>query len=174
MVALTAAVVLVGVLVLLDLVLTLGLIRRLRSHADVLAELRSPAATPPLPRIGAAVGSVTGTTSDGEEVSRDTFPEGAVVGFFSTWCAACKEQLPAFLRYAGPLGRERVLSVVQGDDGLPDLVETLSSVGRVVVEPDGGPIASAFDVQTYPTLARVDADWKVTASALSVDELVHH
>ena len=176
MAILTAAVVLVGVLVLFDLLLTLGLIKRVRTHAETLdkvvnaapAQVLEPGQLP----VGTAVSEFTATTSDGLEVSRESFADGAVVGFFSTWCDTCAEQLPGFLTYAEPLGRERVLAVVHGDEEkLVELVAKLSKVAQVVVEAEHGPIAKAAGVRGMPTMAVVDKDWRVTASGYSTETL---
>jgi hypothetical protein len=174
---LTAAVVLVGILVLLDLLLTLGLIKRVRTHAGLLGRLADQlAGQPPNPgvlAVGTPVGDFAGVTTEGAELSRGTFPDGAVIGFFSSWCDACAEHLPGFLSYAEPLGRDRVLAVVQGDlEGLAELVGKLSKVAQVVTEPDQGPIARAVGVRALPTMAVVDADWRVTSSGFSADMLV--
>ncbi|MGC4937314.1 TlpA family protein disulfide reductase [Kribbella sp. DT2] len=176
MAILAAAVVLVGVLVLLDLLLTLGLIKRVRTHAELLDKLVNAApgqAMEPgqLP-VGSLLGEFTATSSEGLEISRESFDDGVVLGFFSTWCDTCAEQLPGFLAYAEPLGRERVLAVVHGDDAqLVDLVATLSKVAQVVVEPENGPIARATGVRAFPTMAVVDKAWRVTSSGYSTETL---
>ncbi|NEA35961.1 redoxin domain-containing protein [Streptomyces sp. SID13031] len=176
MAILTAAVVLVGVLVLFDLLLTLGLVKRVRTHAEVLDKLVNarpgpqlePGRLPP----GTVVGEFAATTSDGLEVSRASFTDGAVLGFFSTWCETCAEQLPGFLAFAEPLGRERVLAVVHGgEDQLPGLIAKLSKVAQVVVEPDNGPIAKAVGVDAMPTMAVIDKHWRVTSSGYQADSL---
>lgn len=176
MAILTAAVVLVGVLVLFDLLLTLGLVKRVRAHAELLDKLVNarpdtqlePGRLPP----GSVVGEFAATTSDGLEVSRASFTDGAVLGFFSTWCDTCAEQLPGFLAYAEPYGRERVLAVVHGGEAeLPGLIAKLSKVAQVVVEPDHGPIAKAVGVDAMPTMAVIDKDWRVTSSGYKADSL---
>jgi hypothetical protein len=175
---LTAAVVLVGVLVLLDLLLTLGLIKRVRTHAELLDKLlnAAPASAPALEPgqlpAGAVVREFAATTSEGREIRRDSFDDGAVLAFFSTWCDTCAEQLPGFLTYAAPLGRDRVLAVVHGDDEqLVDLVASLSKVAQVVVETENGPIARAAGVRAFPTMAVIDKDWRVTASGYEAKSL---
>lgn len=180
MAILTAAVVLVGVLVLFDLLLTLGLVKRVRSHAEVLDKLVNarpshaesgglePGQLPP----GTVVGEFAATTSDGLEISRASFTDGALIGFFSTWCETCAEQLPGFLAYAEPLGRERVLAVVHGgEELLPGLIAKLSKVAQVVVEPDNGPIAKAVGADATPTMAVIDKQWRVTSSSYRADAL---
>lgn len=176
MAILTAAVVLVGVLVLFDLLLTLGLVKRVRAHAEVLDKLvnAKPAAQLEPGRLppGTVVSEFAATTSDGLGVSRASFTDGAVLGFFSTWCETCAEQLPGFLAYAEPFGRERVLAVVQGgEDQLPALIAKLSKVAQVVIEPDNGPIAKAVGVDAMPTMAVIDKEWRVTSSGYRADSL---
>lgn len=176
MAILTAAVVLVGVLVLFDLLLTLGLVKRVRAHAELLDKLVNarpgvqpePGQLPP----GTVVGDFTATTSDGLEIGRASLTDGAVLGFFSTWCDTCAEQLPGFLAYAEPYGRERVLAVVHGGEAeLPGLIAKLSKVAQVVVEPDNGPIAKAVGVEATPTMAVIDKEWRVTSSGYKADSL---
>jgi len=183
MAILTAAVVLVGVLVVLDLVLTLGLIRRLRTHADLIgkaldgptvADPRSAQADEPaqIP-VGKVIEDFSARSTDGRDLSRDTFTDGAVVGFFSPSCEACWERLPGFLTYAGSAGRDRVLAVVQGaEQQAADLVARLQVVAQVVVEPYNGTVASAFDVQALPSMCVVDADWRVSSSGYGVEALL--
>ncbi|MFI6599468.1 hypothetical protein ACIBHX_24715, partial [Nonomuraea sp. NPDC050536] len=71
---LIAVVVLVGVLCLLDLVLTLGVVRRLREHTklvDALYEMVATMGAPAGPAVGEVVGEFDVTTVDGSRVSRE-------------------------------------------------------------------------------------------------------
>lgn len=98
----------VGVLCLVGLLLTLGVIRRLREHTATIARI-------PQLQAGLAVSGVSTladgeapqgfrvTTSDGGEV---TGPAGLrVVAFFSTTCPMCRERVPAFVDYLCPRRR---------------------------------------------------------------------
>lgn len=169
---LTAAVVLVGVLCLLDLALTIGVIRRLREYAAQLeasaVSLRDPIAAP-----GTTVDDFAAVTTDGEPVTRELLTGRTVVGFFSPTCAPCVETVPAFAAYAGDVGRDHVLAVVIGEPGAAGHhVERLAPAARVVVEPFDGPIARAFRVTGYPALAIIDADHRIVVSGVTMDHLV--
>jgi len=165
-----AAVVVVGVLAMLDLTLTFGVIRRLREHTELLSA-KNPA---PALRVGETVGAFHTSTVDGGTVSRELITDETVVAFFSPTCQPCKEKMPAFVRYAQALdgGRERVLAVVVGDaDQAGDFVAGLSPAAQVVVESHDGAVSSAFQVKAYPTMlvAAPGADGRVLVRADHVD-----
>lgn len=174
---LAAAVVLVGVLCTLDLLLTVGVVRRLRAHTEQLSKLSSGASGPmpdTLLPVGASPAEFAATTSDGEVVSQDSLVGGTLVGFFMPDCPPCKEQLPEFVRYAAELaqGRAQALAVVVSEEGqAAKYVERLEAVARVVVEPHDGPVADAFSVRGFPAMCLLDADGVVTARAGRVEHL---
>ncbi|MGJ6963784.1 peroxiredoxin family protein [Streptosporangium sp. G11] len=158
---LAAAVVLLGVLCLLNLLLTIGILRRMRAQA-VLAN--------PLSALGpgSSIGEFGAVTTHGEPVSHDTLT--GVVGFFSADCEACHELLPRFVEHARKLGRENVLAVFGGDDEAA--VRALTPVARVVVaDRDGGPVARAFQNTWTPALYLVGDDHRVVATGARMEEL---
>ncbi|MEV3926773.1 TlpA family protein disulfide reductase [Actinomadura coerulea] len=162
---LVAAVVLLGVLCLLNLLLTVGILRRMRADA-----LRSAGRGDSLFALepGAPVGEFTAVTVDGDPVTRRDVT--GVVGFFSADCAACHDLLPSFVGRARELGRERVLAVVGGDD--PATVAALAPVARVVLaDLDGGPMARAFQNEWTPALYVVDEDGRIAATDTRIDRL---
>jgi len=172
---LTVAVPLVGALCVLNLVLTVGVIRRLREHTELIQGL--PRMQPPeqimLPA-GETVGPFTAVTEDGAEVSRDGLADETLVAVFSPTCSACAEQLPLFLDRARsfPGGRANVLAVVVGDrEEAAAQAARLAPVARVAVEEHGGPVARAFDVRGFPAFARLDADGRVLASGYRTSDL---
>ncbi|MFI7125156.1 TlpA disulfide reductase family protein [Nonomuraea sp. NPDC050153] len=159
---LVAAVVVVGLLCLVDLVLTLAVIRRLRVHTLRLAEL-APARAP-LVRPGTTLGDFSATAVDGETVSRAFFSGPSVVAVFSTECASCHERLPEFTSYLADTRPERVLAVVTGD---PDEARRFTgelTAATVVVEPMGGPVSRALQVSQFPSFYLVDGDAVVVAA----------
>jgi thiol-disulfide isomerase/thioredoxin len=160
---LTVAVVLVAALCLLDLVLTFGVIRRLRATgAAVTLDEDGNELTP---RAGDPVAGFTGTTTEGEPVSRDSVI-GAVVAFLSPNCKPCKASLPDLLRVAEA---EPVVAVVVGDPAdMADMVEKLSPVARVVTEEPFGPVSTAFAVRSFPTFGKVGPDGTLAAAGLHV------
>jgi hypothetical protein len=176
MALLTAAVIVVGVICLLDLALTVGVIRRLREHASLLATplaggaLRDPIAAP-----GVIVGEFAAMTTDGTPVTRASLTGRTVVGFFSPSCAPCAQTVPKFTAYADDVcgGRDQVLAVVIGEPAAAARqVEALAPSARVVIEPLDGPVAQAFRVTGYPALAVVDEDHRIVASGTSMDHLL--
>ncbi|WP_175411071.1 hypothetical protein [Streptomyces sp. TRM64462] len=170
---LTAVVVLIGLIGALNLVLMLGVIKRLREHAELIGRGAGRGAAPTLD-VGEPVGAFTVTTVDGDTVDTDHLAVGALIGFFSPRCRPCREKLPDFVRHAGtvPGGRRRVLAVVVGDEeeAAAD-VAALEGVARVVREPEDGPLGTAFRTRAYPTVLRVAAgsDGRVRVTDNHVD-----
>jgi thiol-disulfide isomerase/thioredoxin len=164
MAILIVAVVLVGLLCLLDLLLTFGVIRRLREHTEQLSRLVGE-----LPVLGLATGESPGefsaVTTTGELVT-DT-AKVQMVSFFSSSCSACPERVPSFISYLinNRIGRDSVLAVVEGghDEPVPYL-DQLAEVALVCVEPSDGEIAKAFEVNGYPLFFLLDADGAVAIS----------
>jgi hypothetical protein len=173
---LVAAVVLVGLLCLLDLLLTVGVIQRLRQHTELLNKLQAgPAMAMPdvmLPA-GSEVGEFAATTTDGTPVSRELLAGRTFVGFFTPGCQPCKEKLPTFLEAAPAFsgGREQVLAVVvAGPEEGAETTAQLNPVARVVLEPPDGPVAKAFGTTGFPAFGLVDGR-QVIASGFELDEL---
>ena len=162
------ALVAVALLGLLNLVFTLGVIRRLREHSQHLQRLLSapvpdPAAQPLAP----------GTTVPGLRELIDVDGDQVLVGFFSPGCRPCEALIPEFTGRAGPFGRDRVLAVlvITTDDDAETYRRMLEPVARVVVEQHGGPIGTALQVIGYPTvylLTVAGPDAQVTASGMDL------
>ncbi|MBD2891595.1 hypothetical protein amrb99_05010 [Actinomadura sp. RB99] len=160
---LVAAVVLLGVACLLNMLLTMGILRRLRADAGRPAAADLPFELGP----GASIGEFAAVTTDGEPVDHDVL--GGVVAFLSADCPACHDLLPELVERARRLDRDDVLVVVGGDD--PETVRTLNPVARVVAaEADGGPVARAFRNTWTPALYLV-GDRRVLATAGRVGDL---
>lgn len=169
------AVIGIGGLCSLDLVLTLGVIRRLRVHASELAELRHPEHEMPVLPAGGSVGALEATTLGGASLSAALFDRETLVGFFSPGCDGCARALPRFVRSAAAFagGAEQVLAVVAaaiGDD-VDEYVDRLRPIARVAVEEPMGPIATAFTVRTFPAFALVGTGGTVAASGSTLDEI---
>lgn len=168
---LITAVVLVGLLCVLDLILTFGVIRRLRAHT---AQLSTMAQIPPALVLGAGatVGSFEATTVDGSTVASADLSDRTLVGFFSPDCSLCKTELPRFVELAAahPGGADQVLAVVVGDGATDPYVLDLAPVARVVVAPPGHAIESAFQLRGYPTFALIGEE-QVVRVAGSLDSV---
>jgi peroxiredoxin len=145
---LLVAVVLLTALTLFNLVLVLGLVRRLRGYEIRLSGLAEPAPVSTV-RLGEPVGDFTASTVDGRTVDRTSLRGRTLVGFFSPDCPACHERLGDF-RDAADRHNGDVLSVVvrDGGDSAPVLA-ALAGTSVVVEEPEG-PVAHAFGVHGFP------------------------
>jgi thiol-disulfide isomerase/thioredoxin len=177
MTLLAVAVALVGALCLIDLVLTLGVVRRLRDHSTRLSALSGfePDADT-LRAPGVAVDPFTTEDVHGTPVSLTDLTQPTLVGFFSPNCPACEEKLPSFLDYARafPGGRDRTLAVVAGESGGVRYRGALGDVATVVVEPEVvGPVQKAFGTRSYPSFLVV-VDGVVTQSTHDVADLPEH
>lgn len=173
---LVAAVVLIGTVALVNLLLTMGVVRRLREHS---ARLQAGAGAPSIEMpdsvaVGERIGDFASTTVDSRRVGRDTFAGRTLIGFLKPGCQPCDEQLPEFQRLAAdmPGGRDSVLAVVVGSEAeAGPLVAQLAPVGRVVVESPAGPVNQAFKVFGYPTYFVVDETGTVRGGASRVDQV---
>ncbi|GAA0927801.1 TlpA family protein disulfide reductase [Virgisporangium aurantiacum] len=171
---LIAAVVFTTVLGLLNLLLTLAVLRRLREQAT------QPAAGNPdseLLPVGAPLPAFTGHTAGGGVVDGATAkPE--VLAFLSTTCGACLEQVSALIRYVTDRGiaRDAALVVVVGPADDPvgtELTADIDPVATVLREPLDGPVCRAFNQRLFPTFYLV-ADGVVRARSIDVDGLRTH
>src|SRR5215469_4303947 len=140
---LSAAVVLLGVLGLLNLTLTLAAIRRLRQYGEQLsqqARFRPPPRIPPgtnAPEFSAA------TLAGGTRSLADLAGARSMIAFLSPQCAPCRTELADFTEFARsiPGGPAQVLAVLTGDeDEVAEFTEALNGVATVTVEPRQGPV----------------------------------
>src|ERR1700735_377462 len=159
-----AAVALAGVLCVLDLLLTFGVIRRLREHTDLLSALASKVPVLGL-EVGKSPGAFSAVTTSGEVVT--DADQLRIVACLSSSCSACPERVPPFVEYLRNyrLGRDSVLAVIQGghDEPVPFL-DRLAEVALVCVEPADGMVSRAFEVNGYPLFFLLDADGAVTVN----------
>jgi hypothetical protein len=170
---LVAAVAVVSVLTLLNLLLTYGVIRRLRDHEERLSRAGTPSMVD-LP-IGAPVPPFRADTTDGGTVTSESLAAGAAyAAFFSPTCPPCREQMPLFVDAVADARRDRILIVVSRDGADPtalaDFVAAIGPAGHVVVEDTTGPVAGAFGVSGQPTLLRFNGG-ELAARAHTVEEL---
>jgi hypothetical protein len=161
-----AAVAVVGVLCVLDLLLTFGVIRRLKEHTAMLTE-RSASLAPPV--IGLAEGekpaAFSAATTDGQPVD-DSTPL-RLVAFLSTACSICPERVPPLLKYLADhrIDRTAALAVIVGhDDKQVSYMDSLAASAQICLEPDEGELSRAFRVAGYPAFCLLGADGTVLAS----------
>lgn len=171
-----AAVVFVGALSCLNLLLVLGVVKRLREHSALLAGGAGGSHAGDLDLIpaGERVGAFRATALDGVPVTRDGTDGERLVGFIKPGCAPCEEHMPAFIDLARgvPGGREQVLAVVVGtsEEAAP-LIAQLSPVAQVVIELPDGPLGTAFQVHGYPSYYLLDGSGTVLGAAYRPGQL---
>ncbi|WP_203918700.1 TlpA disulfide reductase family protein [Rugosimonospora africana] len=162
----------------MNLVLSVGVIKRLREHTALLSATGVP--SQPALTIGDAVDAFATTTVNGESVSYEDVTAETLVGFFTPGCGPCEKRLPEFVAYARTLpgGRDRVLATVVASDPAEaaGYVAELGQVARVVLEDSTGVATRAFRVSAYPTVLMVapDPDGRVlvTADRIRLDRAV--
>ncbi|MFG1711058.1 TlpA family protein disulfide reductase [Nonomuraea sp. M3C6] len=172
---LIGAVIIVGLLCLLDLLLTVGIMRRLRAHSRQLSK-RSEVGRPDhsMISVGSEVGAFNAQAIDDILVSDTTMGDDALIAFLTPTCAPCVESVPKFVELAKEwyAGHRNVLSVVVGArEDATEMVSALGSVGSVTVEDHTGPLTSAFSVKLFPSFCRVkrDGDRLVVAEHIDID-----
>jgi hypothetical protein len=171
MAVLTAAVIVVGLLCVLDLLLTFGVIRRLRKHTELLNSHSGDAATLSLAP-GDLPPSFTATDADGTTLSG---PAGLrVVAFFSASCSVCPLRAPDFVAYVrdNQLPRDAALAVLLADeDASVPYADQLAEVATLTRQAADGELATAFGVLGYPAFCVLDADGAVQATSFNPAEL---
>jgi len=173
---LAAAVIVVGIVGLLNLVLTFGVIRRLREHTVRFTAIEAGHghSDPIMLGAGNTVQPFQAVTEDGVTFTRDGLAGRTLVSFFSPDCTPCQERMPQFIRYAAehPGGRDRVVAVVASDrDAAGEYAAALTPVARVVIEADQGPLCTAFGVQGFPAISLIDESGTVIASGSLLDDI---
>lgn len=158
-------------LTLLNLLLMLGVIRRLREQTELLDGLLAGQVEMMLP-VGSRPDPFTATTVDDVRVTEADLSGGGLVAFFSPSCPDCVEWIPRFAEAAEhlPGGRRQALAVVVVDAAPADasgLVTQLRGCANVVVEAQEGDLAKSFQVRGFPSICRLDEDGVVAANVPS-------
>jgi hypothetical protein len=166
---LTAAVIVLTVLVLVDLLLSAAIIRRLRDTEAQLADAM-PSTQPglktgtPMPDFSSADGSFTRADVAGVPV---------LIGFFSTGCRYCPAQAEQLAHRSSEIaGRGiRVVNVltVLDEDGPDDLTPVLEKSGTVVTEHGPGGLMAAFSVSGTPTFMLFDGHGTLLGNGHTLD-----
>ncbi|WP_444960761.1 TlpA family protein disulfide reductase [Nocardiopsis sp. M1B1] len=164
-----AAVALVGALGLVNLLLSIGVIRRLRQHTELL-ENRPRSADDDVPAsavpVGTSVGAFRATSTRGAEVVFDASAERLLVAFVSPDCSPCRKRLPLLLDHLAQNPDVRALAVVIEEGGAEaDMVAQLEPTVSVVVQPWEGELPRLFDIQGTPSFITVE-NGVVTATSV--------
>lgn len=166
---------------LLDLVLTLGVIRRLRQHTELISTMSGQVAYLSSGRRphailaeGETAGPFEAVATTGEPVSRDGLPDWTLVGAFTPHCSACEEKLPAFVDHAKtyPGGRDQVIAVVVGSESEAETYrKQLEPVARVIIEPPmTGAVGMALALTSFPAFGVLDQSATVVSSGVDLNQ----
>ncbi|MFZ4296706.1 TlpA family protein disulfide reductase [Streptomyces cinereoruber] len=160
MTVLGSAVALLGALLVVNLIVTYGIIRKLATLGP-----SRPAGPIDAGSVGATAGPFTVRATDDGVLAREDLPDGTLVGFFSPGCEPCTELLPRFSSAVRRLRlpRARVLAVVAPGPGEQrTYTEELDGLARVVTGDQAEAVVAAFGVTGYPVVCRVASDGTVT------------
>lgn len=173
-----AVAILVGLLTVLNLALTIGVVRRLREHTELLANRPRQVTVKVMAGPGERSKPFDAVTVDGDLISDADLTGGrTLVGILANGCTSCEERRPEFVELASrfPGGRDRVLAVLVSGSEDADL-----SVERAMIEPvarlalqerPGMGITEALGVTGYPAFALFDADGTVLSSGTALEDL---
>ncbi|WP_051864581.1 TlpA family protein disulfide reductase [Streptosporangium roseum] len=145
---LIAATTLLGILCVFNLLLLLGVVRRVRQQSISPQPAQGPG-------VGDEIAQFSAQTTRNEEVTADTIQDGTVVAFFMPNCGPCHEIMPRFIEYAEAPGTATLAVMLSADSDSADDLRRLESVTDVVVESFLGTVATAFKVKSTPTFVTV-------------------
>lgn len=154
---LAAAVAVVGVLCLFDLLLTVAVIRKLREHSARLSRVALPDTLLPA---GTEVAEASIADGHGEVVDGAWLHTGTkLVVFMSATCSACIDQLADAVAHASgfPGGPDSILIAIAGKDGhSAEIISAFNGIARVVQGSQADSVVSAFRVSAYPSYFVLD------------------
>lgn len=169
---LVAAVCVLGVVTLLDLFLSLAIIKRLRRpaghHGPQYVVETLPAGTP-MPRL--ELDTVDGTTVDFAESGPN---RRTLIAFLAAHCGPCHEQLPRLREIVADLnahGDRAIVVVLTFSGRAPDFSTAFDGLAPVVLQGDEERVSRPFEVSGYPTYVMFESGVRTHAAA-TVDDLV--
>lgn len=166
----TAAVIVLTVLVLVNLLVSAAIIRRLRETEAALAEAL-PSTQPGL-RTGTPMPEFA--SMDGTFSKADVAGTPALFGFFSTGCRYCPAQAEQLAHRAAEIAELgiRVVNIVSviNDDVPDDITTLLEKSGPVVTEHGPGGLMATFSVSGTPTFLLFDRVGTLLGKGHSVEE----
>lgn len=172
MAALLSAVVIVGLVTALNLVLTAGVIRRLKDHEQRLSEIGTGEGEPPAaqPPVGAPVPDFTVSTTTGRQITGAELGGDGYIGFFAVGCSPCEQQLPEFVRLLHSVDGTPALIVIEAPTTEAAASYLAVADGMPVVVDTGDGLVGQFGVNRFPSMAHL-RDGAVAANAHTVAHL---
>ena len=94
----------------------------------------------------------------------------AVVTFWATWCAPCREELPNLEKLQRYLGKEQIAVLASNFKDTPETIRRLRSNAKkagwnisMLLDPNGR-IAQLYDVKAIPRMYLIGKDGKIRAT----------
>lgn len=156
----------IGVLLLVNLLLTLLVIRRVHQMPRAEGPSRPRWLAP-----GTAVPDFETVTTGGQRVAlSDLRGQQILIGLFSATCAPCQEQAPVFARHAlDAVAPGQALAVVVGPaEGDGEFLALLGDGVLVAREGRAGPVSAAFSARAMPAMYLLSPEGQVIASGPTV------
>jgi hypothetical protein len=169
MAVLGAAVVVLAVLVVFNLLITFAVLRRLRSHESLLAR-GTGGGDRGTELLGRRLPEFAALSTSGATVTNvsDTV---RLVGFFSATCAPCRDQAAAFAAHDDP---NRLAIVLMEDAPEVDqdaILAALAGSPTIVAEPTSVELVTAMEVRSFPQILQIDPAGVVVDARRSVRAL---
>jgi cytochrome oxidase Cu insertion factor (SCO1/SenC/PrrC family) len=157
---------------LMNLLLIVALVRRIRSQDDQLAARSRPRPLPAM-TVGRMAPDFTVTTVSGKTRSlSDLQGDRGVIAFLTPDSETCRARVPDLIEYARahPTGRTHVVTVICGTGKqAARLAGELQEYMSVVVEPRAGPMQQAYSVSGHPLFYVIRADGQIAARGAYVE-----
>jgi hypothetical protein len=166
-----AGLAIVGALTVINLVVSYGVIRRLREHEQRFAERTGGQPDNLLTEAGGKVGDFAVPDLDGNPITLATFEGPTLAGFFSATCEPCAEVVPLFVATAAgwPGGARNVLAVVIDGGSEPGgYLDPLRAVATVVGSDHAEPVSQAFGLRGVPGICVIEPGGTVRAEGKRV------
>lgn len=171
---LVVTVALLGVLVVANMLLTWGMLRRLRALQEQVAAVTAPPSGNGL-HAGDEAPDFSALTPAGDIVTRDEVVRGeTVLVFMSPHCEACETHLPTVRQLGREAAGPAAVAVIDGTrEESGHLLDGLQGDVPVVFAPRGASdLFDRYQVFTFPSSYVIGADGRIAGSHLDLDELL--
>jgi hypothetical protein len=167
---LSGAVIVLTAMVMLNLAVTVAVIRRLRELAGQPGESVNHAGPEP----GSRLPDFAAEALDGTPVrSADLVGKRTVLAFFSTSCSACRAKAPDYAARAASLedSGDVVITILQTapGDNPAAMIAALERAGTLIVQPFPAPLMRTFMVRATPFFYLTDQAGRVASKGISMD-----
>ena len=166
----------VGGLCLLNMLLTFGVLRRLREHSAQLAEIPDfsmddgPGYSAKF--IGRPLSGFSARAIDGTLVSSESLTGNAgMIAVLRIGCGPCHEQLPGFVAWASNTDATATALVTGAESDAREMTDRLAKVSVVVAGREADELAEALGINVFPTFLEIDSTGVVVRAETSLSRM---